>query len=828
MLHVCKCLKSNALQVSNSAIGNLPTTSREVRIVKGIINGMRIHACFKNGRNMDFNLLTRSNKIAYLFLLAMLTCLYENALAQSVPCVAETTFLVNIQPKPTPVFSFMASGFSATFSNASINSTSYSWDFGDPGSGASNTSSIANPTHNFSSPGNYTVTLTAVNSCGSRTITQTVQLSCPTLSVPVSANGPTVVCSGQTAMLSAASGYQGYQWQLNGNPVAGGTNATLQASQSGQYTVVATNAQGCTGQSQSISVEVLPLAQPSFTTTSNSLNFSFVNTSAHSTSYAWNFGDPNSGASNTSSEQNPTHQFTAAGSFTVSLTATNSCGSQTITQIVQPGCPPVSVTAFATGPTEICPGASVQLTAPMGFNSYQWLLGGNPITNANAANFVANQPGAYTVQVTDAGGCIGTSQGISVVLLPLAQPAFSSTVSALSASFTNNSSNSTSYAWNFGDPNSGASNTSSELNPTHQFSAPGTYTVILTATNTCGSQTITQTVVIGCTPPQVSISSVGPIQFCEGGSATLQAAPTNFSAYHWYLNNAPIPAAIGASISATVAGQYKVLVTDAFGCENYSTVLDVVVHPLPTATITSSMGAAVCAGNSLVLSGGLGPSYQWTAPNGSTAFEQNVAIPSANLSNNGTYRLRVTDGNGCTSTTEFNLTVHPIPNVSLSGLNSNYMESDSAAPVIGTPVGGIFSGAGVAGNQFDPSAAGLGQHTIFYTYTDANNCSNTDSVIVNVTPTVSTSSLTAFVSQIKVFPNPNQGDFWLEIELSAQRTLHLSLVNALGQTLVNRLERLPTGRSTLHFSSHELSSGVYFLKVLDGEQYACLRVIVAH
>ncbi|MBK8565617.1 MAG: PKD domain-containing protein [Saprospiraceae bacterium] len=722
-------------------------------------------------------------------------------------------------------FSFLASDLSATFSNSSFNSITYSWDFGDPGSGSSNTSSATNPSHDFSSPGIYTVTLTAMNGCGSRSITQTVQVVCPTLAVTVGANGPTVICPGEAALLSTASGYQGYQWLLNGNPVSGGTNAALQASLPGQYTVAVTNAAGCTGLSQAISVGMLPLAEPSFSTAMNALNASFTNASTNSTSYSWDFGDPNAGASNTSFEANPTHQFSAPGTYTVTLTASNSCGEQSITQTVQAGCPALFVAATANGPTEICPGTSILLTATPGYDGYQWLLGGNPIANSNAANFMASEPGEYTVAVTDAAGCTGISQNVLVELLPLAEPSFSTTVSAMSASFNNNSVNSTSYSWDFGDPNAGTSNTSFEANPTHDFSAPGTYQVTLTATNDCGSQIDSQAVVIGCTPPQISIASNGPAQFCEGGSAMLQAAPTNLTAYQWYFNDLPIPSGTGPTLAVTAAGQYKVLVTDLLGCENYSDVMVVEVYPLPTATIVSSVGAAVCEGASLVLSGGLGIDYQWVVPGGSTLSGENVAISTANISNNGTYHLTVTDGNGCTSTAEFDLTVNPLPLVSISGLNSDYRVGDPPVPLNGTPIGGIFSGDGLAGDQFDPSAAGVGQHIIYYTYTDANNCTNEDSVVVNVSPATAT-SLVAGISHIQVFPNPNQGDFWLEIELSANSTLNFGLTNALGQTLANRQEWLPSGKSVLHFSSHELSSGVYCLKVLDGEQYACLRVIV--
>ncbi|MEI6823497.1 MAG: PKD domain-containing protein [Bacteroidota bacterium] len=64
------------------------------------------------------------------------------------------------------------------------------------------------------------------------------------------------------------------------------------------------------------------------------------------------------------------------------------------------------------------------------------------------------------------------------------------------ATFTNTSQNATSYSWNFGD---GASST--DVNPTHTYTQSGTYSVILTAIGNGGSNTNTQTVYVGVTPP---------------------------------------------------------------------------------------------------------------------------------------------------------------------------------------------------------------------------------------------------------------------------------------------------------------------------------------
>lgn len=78
----------------------------------------------------------------------------------------------------------------ATFTNSSANATSYAWNFGDPNSGASNTSTDANATHTYASNGQYTVTLVAINACGTDTVTSNITISGITVGIAnLSGNG---------------------------------------------------------------------------------------------------------------------------------------------------------------------------------------------------------------------------------------------------------------------------------------------------------------------------------------------------------------------------------------------------------------------------------------------------------------------------------------------------------------------------------------------------------------------------------------------------------------------------------------------------------------
>ena len=173
------------------------------------------------------------------------------------------------------------------------------------------------------------------------------------------------------------------------------------------------------------------------------VTFSNTTTGSAPLTYAWNFGDPGSGGSNTSTQVNPVHTYDDPGTYTVTLTATNDADSDTKIRAsyVTVLAPPVA--AFTGSPT--------------------------------------------------------------------------SGISPLSVTFANTSSGSAplTYAWDFGDPSSGANNTSTDLNPTHTYN-PGTYTVTLTATNAGGSNVRTRTGYITvAAPPGSRFHSLAPVRVLD-------------------------------------------------------------------------------------------------------------------------------------------------------------------------------------------------------------------------------------------------------------------------------------------------------------------------
>ena len=188
-----------------------------------------------------------------------------------------------------------------------------------------------------------------------------------------------------------------------------------------------------------------------------------------------------------------------------------------------------------------------------------------------------------------------------------------------------------SYLWSTG-----------ETTQTITVSTAGTYIVTVYETPTCfASDTISVTVAA----PTAAITGVTTI--CSGQATTLTATAGN--SYIW--SNG----ATSQSITVSSATTYTVTVTYPGGCTASASVA-VTANTNPTPSITGNN--SICQGQSSTLSAGSYTSYQWST--GST---------SANISANtsGIYTVTVTDGNGCTGSTTFNLTVNPNPSPAITG-----------------------------------------------------------------------------------------------------------------------------------------------------------------
>lgn len=142
----------------------------------------------------------------------------------------------------------------------------------------------------------------------------------------------------------------------------------------------------------------------------------------------------------------------------------------------------------------------------------------------------------------------------------------------------------------------------------------------------------------------------------------------------------------------------------------------------------------------------------------------------------------------------------------------------------GTPSGGTYSGTGVTNGMFDPSIAGLGEHTITYAYTDPNFCENTATDIITVTEFTDINEL-ASQSELYIYPNPNNGNFSLKFNTEIKNNVNLRIVNSMGK-VVHEISNIDTDKSKLlELNLDYLPAGIYYM-VVSGDNTSMKRKLM--
>ncbi len=181
-------------------------------------------------------------------------------------------------------------------------------------------------------------------------------------------------------------------------------------------------------------------------------------------------------------------------------------------------------------------------------------------------------------------------------------------------------------------------------------------------------------------------------------------------------------------------------------------------------------------------------------------FTTALTITNAPVSiNNYQYRLVAT--NSCGQTTNgvgAILTVNASPVVAATDLFSQRVcISDTLIPLVGTPVGGVWSGIGVSGFNFVPSATAVGAYTLSYTYTNSVGCTVRDTTLVKVQDCPERIRLLTDNGLI-VYPNPNNGHFNVRMNSTLYNYLGMKVYNQLGQLMIgNAVTNPATNRETL-------------------------------
>ena len=328
---------------------------------------------------------------------------------------------------PTPVANFSgtpttgAAPLAVTFTDYSTNTpTAWSWTFGD-----SNTSTVQNPSHTYSSAGSYTVALTATNSSGNNTNTKNNYITAG--NPPVANFSGTPTCGAAPLAVtftdSSTNSPTAWSWAFGDSSTSTAQSPSHTYSSAGTYTVAltATNAYGNNTNTKTnyITAGNPPVANFSGTPTSGAapLTVTFTDSSTNSpTAWSWTFGD-----STTSTVQNPSHTYASVGTYTVALTATNAYGNNTNTKTnyVTATVPPPVADFTANVTLGIAPLAVTFTDSSTNTpTSWSWNFGDSTTSTAQNPSHTYNAVGNYTVALTatNAGGNNTTTKTNFVVV----------------------------------------------------------------------------------------------------------------------------------------------------------------------------------------------------------------------------------------------------------------------------------------------------------------------------------------------------------------------------------------------------------------------------
>ena len=575
--------------------------------------------------------------------------------------------------------------------------------------------------------------------------------------------GNQVICSGTADTLSLVPPYasnQGYQWNLNGAPIVGATNASFPATIAGAYTLTITNTlTGCSKTSLADSLTLTPAPNANVTaggptTFCNGGNVVLIANSGITTglTYQWSLN----GSPIIPIATGATYTATVTGAYTVrALSTVTGCAAISNPINVTVNTTPTTITP--SGSTSFCPGGSVSLCAPappVGITyTYQWNLAGSAIPTATNMCYTASGTGNYTATVTNTTtGCIATSNvipvtnsatGPSSAITPTGTlPVCAGSYDTLSAV---NNAPGLSYQWILNS----TTNIPGATNATYPAGAAGSYTlkVYMTASPTCTSTTATPTTIYVNPLPAAAVTSATSTIFCVGNAVTLNASPSSTSSYtyQWKLNGTTIPGATGSSYVDSVAGSLSVTITNSLtGCIGSSANTTVTTNPLPTSVITASGPVGFCRPGSVVLNAPTGSGFTYVFYKDGTSVGTGSSYTDTA---SGSFTLKVTNGNGCFAiSAPVQVTSNPAPPATISPAATANLCAGSTVTLT-APQGSMYSyqwklnGGNVGTNSYQYAASAAGSYTVTLTNITTG-CTATSAATVVSTVALPTASVT--------------------------------------------------------------------------------------
>ncbi len=479
------------------------------------------------------------------------------------------------------------------FTSTVTNATSWNWNFGD-----GNTSQSQNPSHTYTLPGNYSITLsvTTQSGCnGSVTIPQYIKID----SLPIvdfTAIQDTGCAPFLVDFINNSTNATSYNWSFGNGGMSTLTNPSPIYNKDGSYdvTLTAYSQYGCTATKKitnfitSLSPNAKFIGSPLAGCPGTLVQFTHLGSAVGITNWLWHFGD-----GTISSLQNPSHTYNSIGNFVVWLIITNSFGCKdtvykphyiNITSGIVPYTLPDTI--------PVCQGAPVGFSDPtLGSDTWLWNFGNGSTSVIQNPSYTYFTPGIYTVTLNTSmpGGCSQSFNPFAIVHVIPYDPKpidinYTNSCKPYTVSFSTATPDITNYLWNFGD-----GDTSTLANPTHIYQSPGTYGITLNITIGAGCQTVIDTALtVGhLNPMAVNSNNLCKNELCQ---FTLSNAAA-FSSWTWFFGDTNTSNSTSPTHTYSTKGSYipSLITLDTVGCKDTFLLAAIIVNdPLPSFSVNQT------------------------------------------------------------------------------------------------------------------------------------------------------------------------------------------------------------------------------------------------
>lgn len=687
-------------------------------------------------------------------------------------CTSSIAQSIEVFPVPTASFSAtpQCEGTATSFINNSTissGSISYSWNFGDGG-----TSTFVSPNHTYITSGNYSVQLIASTS---KSCVDTVIQTVESYGKPVVDFGDTITTCGASIFLDAENAGSTFLWSDNT------TDQTNTITQSGLWSVKVTDVRGCS-RSEKVLVSLNSLFEPSLGGNASACASLELDAGNPGGSYVWSTGSTDRRI-----------VVTTGGEYSVEITDQNDCVGYDTVQVVINDFPIVELG----DDTSICAGASMTLDAQNSGADYTWS------TNAETQTIDVTISGNYSVLVESPEGCT-SSDAISVSIDALPDVSLGDDQQICDSTTLEAGVAGDAFLWSTGD-----------MSEDLFVSQAGLYWLQVTSDAGCvGRDSIEIT--LGQSP----IVELGnDTSLCNGDQITLDAG-TNGISYLW--SNG----ASAQTLEAASSGTYWVRVTNADGCRTYDSLT---VSIFDVVTLDLGEDVVACGGGEVHLKAGIdNGTYLWQSNNGFSATSQSVTV-----SDSGRYWVEVHNENGCFAVDTISLQ-QSAAIVDASFLVVSLADVGDTIEFINlsTPTDADFYwdfSDGVTSTEESPLHAFFIDGSPEVTLIVSNEfCSDTLKKTLTISPLKQPEeedevSLFVEILSAALYPNPNYGEFKVNVEISTETTVILEIYDMTGRPVSQRTE---TGdRIELDYDQRTLRSGEYILRVTAGGEVEYLRFV---